>query len=88
MVEQVVGIQAHLEVDSFSDLEVPLNIRHHHVGAHLANTVDASREDSIKITRISTGATMGTGTVDMSSTDKITFSDGTTSTVTNWTLAH
>jgi hypothetical protein len=51
---------------------------------------DATRDSSITITQISTGNTLATGTVDQSGTSagsgNITYSDGSTSAITSWTL--
>lgn len=48
---------------------------------------NATRNSKLTVTRISTGATLASGTVDMSGTGSITYSDGTTAAITAWTVA-
>ncbi len=48
---------------------------------------DITRDLSIAITQISTAKTLVTGTLNQSGTGSITYSDGTTSAITNWALA-
>ena len=50
----------------------------------VSNTV---RNLTFTITQISTGATLATGAIDQSGSGTLTYSDGTTVTVTNWALA-
>ena len=48
---------------------------------------NASRTLTLSITRVSTGATLATGSLDQSGSGTITWSDGSTTAVTNWTIA-
>ncbi len=48
---------------------------------------NTTRNLTLTITQISTGATLATGTVDQSGSGTIEYSDGTTVTITNWALA-
>ena len=48
---------------------------------------DTTRNSNITITKVSTGKTLSTGTVDKSGTGSITYSDGSTAAITAWTLA-
>jgi hypothetical protein len=48
---------------------------------------DTTRDLSITISQISTGNTLATGSLDQSGTGSITYSDGSTAAITNWTLA-
>jgi len=48
---------------------------------------NTSRNSSLTIKQVSSGATLATGTVDQSGTGSITYSDGSTAAITSWTLA-
>ena len=48
---------------------------------------DTTRNSSLKVTQVSTGATLATGAVDQSGTGTITYSDGSKAAITSWTLA-
>ena len=48
---------------------------------------NTSRNSSVTIKRVSSGATLATGTVDQSGTGSITYSDASTAAITSWTLA-
>jgi len=48
---------------------------------------NTTRNLSVTITQVSTGSTLATGSLDQSGTGTITWSDGTATAVTNWTLA-
>ena len=48
---------------------------------------NTTRNLSVTITQVSTGCTLATGSLDQSGTGTITWSDGTATAVTNWTLA-
>jgi hypothetical protein len=48
---------------------------------------NTTRNLSVTITQVSTGSTLATGSLDQSGTGAITWSDGTATAVTNWTLA-
>jgi hypothetical protein len=47
---------------------------------------DATRNLTVKITRISTGSTLASGTLDQSGSGTITWSDGSAAMVVNWVL--
>jgi hypothetical protein len=48
---------------------------------------DTTRNSSLTVTQVSTGATLATGAVDQSGTGIITYSDGSKAAITSWTLA-
>jgi len=48
---------------------------------------ETSRSLTLTITRVSTGTTLATGALDQSGSGTIAYSDGTTSAITNWTVA-
>ncbi|MGB7761198.1 MAG: hypothetical protein WBL61_15305, partial [Bryobacteraceae bacterium] len=59
----------------------------HDMQFQLAVVDNATRNSKLTVTRISTGATLASGLVDMSGTGSITYSDGTTAAITSWTVA-
>jgi hypothetical protein len=48
---------------------------------------NTTRNSSVTIKQVSSGATLATGTVDQSGTGSITYSDASTAAITNWTVA-
>jgi hypothetical protein len=63
--------------DSAHDEQVQISV--------IDNTI---RNSTLTIKQISKGITLATGAVDQSGTGTITYSDGTTAAIANWTLAN